>query len=99
MHVIYMMPAEELNNFRRLLFHLICADCEHKEDFHLLLGDLFNIEGNIILYDVDLINLSHRSCWGCKGLIYLEFRKLFSVEQIRRLFDGICLVEKEQTED
>ena len=85
------MSAENFNNFR-LLFHLICTDCEHVEDFHLLLGDLINIEGNLVLSDVDLIDLSHRTCQGCKNVLCLDFRKLFSVEQIRRLYDGICCV-------
>ena len=42
------MCVENFNNFR-LLFRLICTDCEHVEDFHLLLGDLFNNEGDLIL--------------------------------------------------
>ena len=92
------MSEEKFNNFR-LLFCLICTDCEHEEDLHLLLGDLLNIEGNLILSDVAFINLSYRTCSGCKNFIYLDFRKLVSVEQIRKLYDEICLVEKEQTED
>ena len=92
------MSEEKFNNFR-LLFCLICTDCEHEEDLHLLLGDLLNIEGNLILSDVAFINLSHRTCSGCKNFIYLDFRKLVSVEQIRKPYDEICLVEKEQTED
>ena len=93
------MSVENFNNFR-LVFRVICTDCEHVEDFHLLLGDfLFNIYGNLISSDVDLISLSHRICQGCKNFIYLGFRKLFSVEEIRRLYHGICRVEKEKTED
>ena len=82
-HVI-IMSMENYNNFR-LLFRLICTDCEYVEDFQLLLGDLFNIEGDLILFDVDLINLSHRTCQGWKNVLYLDFRKLFCAEQIRRL--------------
>ena len=87
------MCVENFNNFR-LLFCLICTDCEHVEDFHLLLGDLFNIECDLILFDVDLINLSHKTCQSCKNFIYLDLRKLFRAEQIRRLYDGICRVKK-----
>ena len=93
-----LLSVEKFNNFG-LLFRLICTDCEHEEDFHLLLGDLFNIESDLNLSDVDLINLSHRTCSGCKNFISLDFKKLFSIEQIRNLYDEICFAEKEQTED
>ena len=41
------MSAEKFKNFR-VFFHMICADCSHKEKFHFLLGNLFNMEGDII---------------------------------------------------
>ena len=78
------MSLEKFNNFR-LFFHLICADCQHEENFHFLLVGLLKIEGDLILSEVDQINLSHRSCQNCKSFIYIDFRKLFSVEKIRRL--------------
>lgn len=89
------MSIEKFNNFR-LFYHLIGTDCQHEENFDFLLGHLFNIEGDLILSEVDQINLSHRTCQNWKNFIYIDFEKLFTVEQIRKLYDGICSGEKEQ---
>ena len=48
------MPIKKSNEFR-LIFHLIWVDCQQEEKFHFLLGDLFNIEGDLILSEVDQI--------------------------------------------
>ena len=92
------MSIEKFKNFR-LLFHLLCIDCGHEENFHFLLGDLFNIEGDLILLQVDQINLSHKSRQNCKSFIYIDFKKIFTVEQIRRNWNVICAGEKKQSKD
>ena len=43
-------------------FYIICTECQYEERFHFLLGDLVNIEGDLILLEIDQINLSHRTC-------------------------------------
>ena len=54
------MSIEKFKNFR-LFFHVICIDWEHEENFHFLLEDLFNIEGDLKLSEVEQINLLHKS--------------------------------------
>ena len=71
------MSAENFSNFR-LLFCLICTDCEHLEDFDILLEDLLNIDGDLILCDVDLINLSHRTSKVLKTF-YSQTLEIYSV--------------------
>ena len=89
------MSIEKVKNFG-LFFRLSCVDCGLKENCHFLLGDLFNSEGNIILSQVDQINSSHKSCENCKNFIFIGFKKLFTVEQIRRIWDGTCAGIKEE---
>ena len=84
---------KKINEFR-LIFHLICVDCQQEENFHFSLGDLFNIEGNLILSEADQINFSHRTCQGCKNFILIDFKKVFSCEQIRKIYNDILSVEK-----
>ena len=83
------MSIEKFKNFH-LFFRLICVDCGLRENSHLLLGDLFNSEGDIILSQVDQIHFSHKSCKNCKNFIFIGFKKLFTVEQIRRIWNGTC---------
>ena len=89
------MSIEKFKNFH-LFFRLICVDCGLKENSHLLLGDLFNSEGDIILSQVDQIHFSHKSCKNCKNFIFISFKKLFTVEQIRRIWNGTCAGIKEE---
>ena len=58
-------------------------------------GDLFNREGDLILFDVDLINFSHQTCSGCKNFIFIDFKKVYPAGVIRRIYDGFCAIEKE----
>ena len=83
------MSIEKFKNFH-LFFRLICVDCGLRENSHLLLGDLFNSEGDIILSQVDQIHFSNKSCENCKNFIFIGFKKLFTVEQIRRIWNGTC---------
>ena len=92
------MSLEKFKNFRFFL-HLICTAGQHEENLHFLLGDLFNIEGDIILSEVYEIDFSHRSCENCKNFIYIDFKKRFTVGQLRRIWDGICAGKKEQDKD
>ena len=62
-----------------------------------MLGDLFNIEGDLILSEVDQINLSHKTWKNCKNFIYIDFKKLFRAEQIRKFYNEICLGQKEES--
>ena len=78
------VSLKKFKNFR-LFFHLICTNFQHEEYFHLLLGDLYNIEGDLVLSEVVQINLSHRSCQKCTNFIYVDFKKLFTVEQVIRI--------------
>lgn len=78
------VSLKKFKNFR-LFFHLICTNFQHGEHFHLLLGDLYNIEGDLVLSEVVQINLSHRSCQKCTNFIYVDFKKLFTVEQVIRI--------------
>ena len=89
------MSMEKFNEFR-LIFDLICIDCLHEKEFHCLLGELFNIEGDLILSKLDQINLSHRACKGSRNFKFIDFKKLFSAEQVRRIYVGILSVEKEK---
>lgn len=72
---------------------LICVDCQEEENFHFLLGDFFNIEGDLILSEVDQIIFYYRTCQGFKNVIFLDFKKLFSSEQIRSIYNGILSVK------
>ena len=74
---------------------MACADCSHEEKFHFLLGDLINMEGNIILSDVDESNFCHRKCRDC-GIfgVFFYFKKLFPPALIRRTYVGMCSVEE-----
>lgn len=92
------MYIEKFKEFH-LVFHLVCGDCQQEENFYFLLGDLFNIEGDLILSQVVHVNFSHRTCQDCKNFICIDFKKIFSAEQIRRIYNGILSVEKEQSED
>lgn len=47
---------KKLNEFR-LIFHLICVDCQQEENFHFLHYQ---------------INFSHRTCQGCKNFSILK---------------------------
>ena len=55
------MSIKKFNAFR-LIFYLISVDCQQEENFHFSLEDLFYIEGDLILSEVDQINFSHRTC-------------------------------------
>lgn len=92
------MSIEKFNKFR-LVFHLICIACLHEENFHFLLGELFSIDGDLILSELDQINLLHRACQRCGNYIFAGFKKLFSAEQVRRIYDGILSVEKDKSDD
>ena len=46
---IIMISAKKFKNFRRFL-HMMCAECSLEEKFLFLLGDLSNMEGDIIFY-------------------------------------------------
>ena len=59
-------------------------------------GDFSKIEGDLTLSEVAQINFLHRTCQGPKNFIFIDFKKLFRSEQIRRIYDGILSVEKEQ---
>ena len=76
-----------------LIFHLICVDYQQEGNFHFSLGGLFNIEGDLILSEVDQ-KFSHRTCQGYKNFIFIDFKKLFSSEQIRRIYNGVLSVKK-----
>ena len=43
---------KKFNEFR-LIFYLIYVGCQQEENFHFSFGDLFNIEGDLILFEVD----------------------------------------------
>lgn len=77
-------------------FRLICIDCGHDENCDFLLGDVFNIKGDLILSEVEQINLSYKSCQNCENFIYIDLKKLFTVSQIRRIWYGICAGKKKQ---
>lgn len=89
------MSIEKFKNLR-FFFHLIRVDSGHEENCHFLLGNQFNIEGYLILSEVEQINLLHKSCQNCKNFIYIDIKKLFTVSQIGRIWDEICAGKKEQ---
>ena len=89
------MFLEKFNNFRFIVY-FIYTDFQQEENFHFVLGDLFNIDSDLILSEVDQTNLSLRNCQNCKNFIIVDIRKLFSVEQTRRLWNEICLGKKEK---
>ena len=63
------------------------------------LGNLFNIAGNFVTGEVYQINLSHGSCSFRGNVTYLDFRKLFKCEQIKRIYHGILSIKKESSEN
>lgn len=82
-----------------LVFHLICVDYQQEENIHFLLGDVFNIEIDLMLFEVDQIILPCRIRQGCKNFIFIDFKKLSSVEKIRKIYNVILSVKKEQSKD
>ena len=84
---------KKINEFR-LIFHLICVDCQQEENFHFSLGDLFNIEGNLILSEADQINFSHRTCQGCKNFIFIDFKKYLVVNKSEKFTMTSFLLKK-----
>ena len=64
-------------------------------NFTFFLEEIFNREGSIILSDIDLLNFSHQSCNGCKNFIFIGFKKIYPPNIIRRIYDGLCLIERE----
>ena len=92
------MSINKFNEFK-LIVHLICIDCKNQENFHFCVGDLFNIEGDLILSEVDQINFSHMSCSSCGSFIYIDFSKIFKPEQLRRTYDRILSIEGQEQGD
>ena len=68
-----------------------------KKIFIFLEGDVFNMEGNLILMDVDLINFSDQICSGCKNVIFIDFRKIYPPAIIRRIYNG-CAQSKQNVQ-
>ena len=50
---------KKMNKFKKfkLIFDIICFDCRHKVTINFLAGDLFKIEGDLILSDAEYIIL------------------------------------------
>ena len=63
--------------------------------FSFFLGEIFNREGDLTLSAVDLKNFSHQTCNGCKNFIFIGFKKIYPPTIIRRIYGGLCLVERE----
>ena len=64
-----------MNKFKefKLFFDIICFGCQHKETVDFLVADLFDIEGDLILSDVEHINLANRNCQNCQAYIFTDF--------------------------
>ena len=93
------MSVDTFNKFR-LSIHLIRVDYQQEENYlffflFFFLGDLFNREGDLILSDVDLINVSHQTCSGWKNFFFIDFKKIYPLAIIRTIYDGLCAIEKE----
>ena len=88
------MSIKKFNEFW-LILHLISLDCQREENSRFSLEDLFNAKGDLILSAADQINFSHTTCQGCKIFIFIDFKKLFSSDQFKRIYNGILSVKKE----
>ena len=75
-----------MNKFKefKLIFDIISFDCWHKVTTNFLAGDLFNIEDDLTLSDVEYANFGNRSCQNCQVYIL----KIFPPRRIRELYHG-----------
>ena len=89
---------KKMNKFKKfkLIFDIICFDCRHKVTINFLAGDLFKIEGDLILSDAEYINFRNRNCQNCQACIFIDFKKIFLPRRIRELYHGLCIIEKEE---
>ena len=87
-----------MNKFKefKLIFDIICFDCWHKVITNFLVGDLFNIEGDLTLSDVEYINFGNRIYENCEAYIFIDFKKIFPPRRIRELYHGLCVIKKEE---
>ena len=71
-----------MNKFKEFtfIFGIICFDCQHKVTTNFLVGNLFNIGGDLILSDAEYINFSNRNCQSCQ-LIFSLILKRFSYQE------------------
>ena len=88
----------KMNKFKefKLIFDIISFDCWHKVTTNFLAGNLFNIEDDLTLSDVEYVNFGNRSCQNCQVYILIYFKKIFPPRRIRELYHGLCVIEKEE---
>ena len=65
------------------------------EELSFCLGNLFNLEGNFILETNEEIYFPIRSLCGC--FYYFDFKKIFTPVKIREVYDGIKILESENS--
>ena len=89
---------KKMNKFKefKLIFDIIFFDCWYKVTTNFLAGDLFNIEGDIIILDAEYINFSNRNFQNCHAYIFIDFKKIFLLGGIRELCHGLCIIEEEE---
>ena len=83
-----MTPKEQFNCFQ-LIFDIKCLDCCNQDTIKLVLGDLFNLEG-----DNEKNIDCNCACSVCKLNIFLDFAKIFKPNKIREIYNGIVLLQE-----
>ena len=76
-----------------LIFHLICVDCQQEDNCHFSLGDLFNIEGDLIPSEVDQINFSHKPVKVLKNSYLLTLKSCLVVSKSEEFRMGPFLLK------
>ena len=79
---------ELFKNFK-LKIQIECLECDMKKLISLKVGDFFNLEDNYIATDIKEGFFCHRLCSGCKNFIFVDIKKLFEPDFIRKIYDGI----------
>ena len=74
------MFALKFENFQ-LSIEFVCLGCKNIEELSISLGDFFNLEGDLIFDEKDVINQRYRSCRRCKNFIFFGFEEVISTSK------------------
>ena len=55
---------------------------------------MFNIKCDLTLSDVECIRFGNRTCQSCQTYIFIDFKKIFALIRIRKLYHELFLIEK-----
>ena len=72
-----------------LKIQIECLDCNTRELIFLKIGDFFNLDSDYIAKVIEEGLFCNRLCSGCKNVIFVDVKKLFKLDFIRKIYDGI----------